>query len=188
MSRQMLAFLYSDGLAADRLLADVGYKLRAAGVNVAGLVQRNTVVRGRAKCDMELEELGSGTVVRISEDRGPLAKGCRLDQNVLTQASHLMMGIVAQRPAILLVNKFGKIEAEGGGLRDVIAAAAQSDIPTLVGVPFRNIDQWRAFTSGFADEAAGEADVIAWLADRGFHMESEFADLDQPLARGAIVT
>ncbi|MCK9909061.1 DUF2478 domain-containing protein [Microbacteriaceae bacterium K1510] len=188
MKRSILAFVYSDGLAADRLLADVGYRLRAAGVNVAGLVQRNTVVRGRAKCDMELEELGSGAVVRISEDRGPLAKGCRLDQNVLTQASHLMMGIVAQSPAILIVNKFGKIEAEGGGLRDVIAAAAQSDIPTFAGVPFRNIDQWRAFTGGFADETACEAGVIAWLGERGFHMESDFAQLDQPSARGAAAT
>jgi hypothetical protein len=164
--RPIMAVVYDDGIAADRFLADVGYKLRDRGVNVGGVVQRNTFVRNRTKCDMELEELQSGEVFQISEDRGAFAKGCRLDRSVLARISSAMEDVVAQRPAILVVNKFGKVEAEGGGLRDVIALAVQLGIPTIVGVPFRNVDQWRAFAGNFAQEVGLEAasdSVWVWL-------------------------
>ena len=152
------------GIAADRFLSDVGYRLRNCGVNVGGVVQRNTFVRDRTKCDMELEELHSGSVFQISEDRGAFAKGCRLDRSVLADVASSLASLIEQRPAILIVNKFGKVEAEGGGLRDVIANAVQSGIPTIIGVPYRNIDQWRAFAGELAREAhLGTQDVAAWL-------------------------
>ena len=40
---------------------------------------------------------------------------------------------------LVLINKFGKLEAEGGGLRDVIAEAYLLGIPTLIGIPLRNL-------------------------------------------------
>jgi hypothetical protein len=164
MKKLILAVVYSDGLAADQFLSRLGYMLRDFGVNVGGLVQRNTFVRDRTKCDMELEELLSGEVFQISEDRGRLATGCRLDRGVLAQASATMGRVVDERPAVLILNKFGKVEAEGGGLRDTIVSAAQSGIPVIVGVPFRNIDQWRAFAGELADEADLSAEVVArWL-------------------------
>lgn len=164
--RPILAVVYDDGIAADRFLAEVGYKLRDGGVNVGGVVQRNTFVRNRAKCDMELEELQSGEVFQISEDRGAFAKGCRMDRSVLARIASAMADVVEQCPAILVVNKFGKVEAEGGGLRDIIAQAVQRGIPTIVGVPLRNIDQWRAFAGDFAQELRLEAAsnaVWRWL-------------------------
>ena len=38
-SLSILAVVYTDGLAADKLLAAWGYALRTAGLSVAGLVQ-----------------------------------------------------------------------------------------------------------------------------------------------------
>ncbi len=67
---RILALVYSDGLAADQIISNLGYKIRDAGIAVAGLVQHNKFIRERTRCNMELEELASGIVLKISEDRG----------------------------------------------------------------------------------------------------------------------
>lgn len=152
ISANILAVLYSDGLAADKFLAEWGYSLRSAGLTVAGLVQLNTFVRNPGKCDMAVEELFSGTVLQLSEDRGPEARGCRLDRNILAEASALLLNALDEKPDILVLNKFGKIEAEGAGLRDVLAKAVELEVPIIVGVPFRNVDQWRIFAGDMAEE------------------------------------
>lgn len=169
MPSNILAVVYSDGLAADRLLADIAYRLRDDGVVVAGLVQLNTFVRDRAKCDMAVEELFSRTVYQLSEDRGPAAKGCRLDHMRLTEAAGLFSAALKQRPELVVLNKFGKVEAEGGGLRDALGHAVALDVPLIVGVPYRNLDQWRHFAGGLADECEVSApDILRWLAGHGF--------------------
>jgi hypothetical protein len=83
----ILAIVYSDGLAADRFISDLGYKTCDAGIAVAGIVQHNQFVRDRTKCDMEVEELASGIVLQLSEDRGKEARGCRLNRGAWSDAS-----------------------------------------------------------------------------------------------------
>ncbi|WP_245416808.1 DUF2478 domain-containing protein [Undibacter mobilis] len=169
MSSNILAVLYSDGLAADRLLADIAYRLRDDGLSVAGLVQLNTFVRDRTKCDMAVEELYSRTVFQLSEDRGPAAKGCRLDHTRLIEAAGLFDEALKEEIDLVVLNKFGKIEAEGGGLRDALARAVALEVPLIVGVPYRNLDQWRHFAGGLADECDVSApNILRWLAARGF--------------------
>jgi hypothetical protein len=63
-SSNILAVVYSDGLAADNFLAESGYRLRSAGLTVAGVIQLNTFVRNPSKCGMAVEELFSGTTER----------------------------------------------------------------------------------------------------------------------------
>ncbi|MDP2409316.1 MAG: DUF2478 domain-containing protein [Pseudolabrys sp.] len=166
-SSNILAVVYTDGLAADKFLAGWGYALRDAGLSVAGLVQLNTFERDPVKCDMAVEELFSGTVLQLSEDRGKEARGCRLDRSILTQAAGLLLTALDQQPDILVLNKFGKIEAEGEGLRDVLAKAVELDVPIVVGVPFRNLDQWRIFAGELAEECPVDSPRIRdWLAAR----------------------
>lgn len=165
----ILAVVYTDGIGADRFLAELGYSLRAAGLNVAGLVQLNSFVRDPVKCDMAVEELFSGTILQLSEDRGPHARGCRLDRNVLFEAAALLIKALAEKPDLLVLNKFGKMEAEGAGLRDVLARAVEEGVPVVVGVPFRNLDQWRAFAGDLAEECPVETNRIQrWVSSRGF--------------------
>lgn len=44
------------------------------------------------------------------------------------------------------------MEAEGGGVRGTIAEAAELGISIVVGVPARNLDQWRNFAGDLSDE------------------------------------
>ena len=160
----ILAVVYTDGLAADKFLAGWGYALRAAGLSVAGLVQLNTFERDPGKCDMAVEELFSGTVLQLSEDRGKESRGCRLDRSILTEAAGLLLAALDERPDILVLNKFGKVEAEGDGLRDALAKAVELEVPIVVGVPFRNLDQWRIFAGDMAEECTIDSMYLQrWL-------------------------
>jgi nucleoside-triphosphatase THEP1 len=168
---QILAIVYSDGIVADRMISDLGYRIRDAGIAVAGIVQHNKFVRDRTKCDMEVEELASGTVLQISEDRGEQARGCRLDRGALLEAAGLLSSSLESEPDLLIINKFGKFEAEGRGLRETLSEAMQLGVPIVVGVPYRNIEQWRCFAGGLAEECPmGSSRLHEWLSLHGFDL------------------
>lgn len=173
-SSNILAVVYTDGLAADKFLAGWGYALRAGGLSVAGLVQLNTFERDPGKCDMAVEELFSGAVLQLSEDRGKEAKGCRLDRGILAEAAGLLLAALEEKPDIVVLNKFGKVEAEGEGLRDALAKAVELDVPIVVGVPFRNLDQWRLFAGDLAEECPVDSPKVRqWLAARDLLPDGE---------------
>ncbi len=101
---------------------------------------------------MVLEEIASGECLPISQDRGPHARGCSLDVGQLLAAMQLVRAQLASRPDLLVLNKFGKTEAEGGGFRELIAEAIEEGISVLIAVPWRNIESWRLFTGGASRE------------------------------------
>ena len=141
----------------DRFLAEVAAALQEAGLRLAGTVQTNTERANRRKCDMDLIVLPDGPTIRISEDRGALARGCILDSEALEQT----VVQVAQRldgADLLIVNKFGKREGEGRGLIPVIGEALGRGIPVLVGVNGLNLPDFLAFADGLAEGLP--ADVV----------------------------
>lgn len=168
IARKLLAVVYDDGFVADEILSALGYALRDMGVGVKGLVQRNTFRRDRHKCDMELEELGSGATFQLSEDRGRHAGGCRLDREAILSAAELIGLSLKDSCEFLIINKFGRSEAEGRGLREVIAKAAELEIATIVGVPRRNIEVWHRFAEGLFDQChINETPfLISWIKER----------------------
>ncbi len=134
----------------DLVLGRFARALMDRGLPVAGVVQTNTDCGPSKACDMDVEVLPSGPVLRISQDLGPGSRGCRLDPEALEQA----VGLVGQRltgdTRLLLVNKFGKQEAEGRGFRELIGAALAQDIPVVVGLNGLNRDAFEAFCGGLA--------------------------------------
>jgi len=164
------ALVYADGIYPDRVIARTLEPLRERGVALAGTLQRAASgLPGRHPCDLLLEDLASGDVTAIAEHRGREARGCRLDVGLLTEvAEAVAVSLHADAPCLLVVNKFGKMEAGGGGLHDALAEAVNLGIPALVGVPARNLGRWRAFAGAFAIELASEPAALAtWLAAHG---------------------
>jgi hypothetical protein len=146
----------------DLLLADVVQRLAAHGVALAGTVQTNIHRDDSPLCDMDLRLLPDGPVVRISVDRGPEARGCRLDAGVLEQ-SVLWVSNALDNAEFLVVNKFGKQEADGKGLSDAIADALERGLPVLVGVNGLNLPNFLQFASGMATELIPETEsIVHW--------------------------
>ena len=160
----MLGYVTTQGRGlADRLLADLADDLRARGWKLAGVVQVNLDRHPDRLCDMELHVLGKNHYVRISQDLGPHARGCRLDAGGLEQAVGLVEADLATRPALLIINKFGKSEAEGRGFRNVIGMALAEGIPVLTAVSQHNLQGFMAFSDGLAEPVSADADsLLCW--------------------------
>ncbi len=161
----MLGYMISSGRGAgDRLMMTLAEQLAARGIAVVGAVQLNVEYDPERHCHMDLRILGREDVLRISEDRGRHARGCRLDPRGLADAVARVESVLDQgRAAIMLVNKFGKQEADGGGFREVIGRALIAGIPVLTTVSQGNLDAFLDFAEGLAAEVAADpAQAIAW--------------------------
>ncbi len=148
----ILALVYSDSALADAVLREVAVRMSDAGLRLAGLVQHNPQRLARSRCDMMLEDLSTGDLVEISEDRGPHARGCILKVDQLLRAIETVRTSLAQQPDLVILNKFGKTESEGRGLRELIAEVVETGLPLLIAVPYRNLENWRAFAGEFSRE------------------------------------
>ncbi|MFC0239231.1 DUF2478 domain-containing protein [Rhodopseudomonas telluris] len=164
----ILALVYSDGAAACRTISELGYRLRDTGVAVAGIVAYHATSEGTPRCDMEIEELTSRIILQLADDQTPQPTDCRVDPAAMQDAAALISAAFQKCPELLIVNKFGRLEADGGGLADVITEAVDLGIPVMVGVPERHVARWREFTNGLAEEAMIDSPrVQQWLARRG---------------------
>ncbi|WP_136646170.1 DUF2478 domain-containing protein [Tabrizicola sp. YIM 78059] len=144
----------------DQLIAEVANRLAARGLRLAGTVQSNHERPDRRKCDMDLQVLPDGPTLRISEDRGDLARGCILDSGALEQAVHEVERRL-DGADILIVNKFGKREAEGRGLAPVIAEALHRGLPVLVGVNGLNLAALLSFAEEEIQGLPTSAEAVA---------------------------
>ncbi|MDP2800669.1 MAG: DUF2478 domain-containing protein [Phreatobacter sp.] len=132
----------------DALLATFAHEREAAGVKVAGLIQINAGA-GCAELDMELEALGTGRRISICQDLGPgSVNACRLDPAGLAEAAAALRQALDRPADLVVVNKFGRMEADGGGLIAEIGAAVAAEMPLVIGVPMRFQPAWDAFAGG----------------------------------------
>ena len=133
---------------ADVVLAEVAAQLRPEGVALAGVVQVNEEFDPARPCHMDLHILTGTEVVRISQNLGALSKGCRLDPAGLEQAVGLVARALEAGPELLIVNKFGKQEADGRGFRPLIGQALAAGIPVLTAVNVGNRAAFEKFADG----------------------------------------
>ena len=176
---RVAAIVYANEVYPDAVFRMLVRRGRAMGLALAGVVQHRAFVGGDRRCDVVLEDLATGHRTALFENRGAGARGCRLDQAALAEATARVEGSLEHAPQLLVLNKFGKVECEGGGLRDLIASAIDRGIPVIIGVPNRNLDAWRSFAGDFATELPDDANQIAaWLegvaaASPGLQSENE---------------
>ncbi len=161
-----LAYIMTDTRGAtDRLLSAFSEQLLGKGTRLAGVAQTNSECADTHLCDMDLKVLPDGEVIRISQSLGTGAKGCRLDPSALEQAVALVTASLDLGPQLLIVNKFGKHEAEGRGFRPVIGDALMRGIPVLAGVNGGNHDAFLEFSEGMAERLTGETEALEnWFA------------------------
>lgn len=147
-------------------MAALALRFEADGYRLSGLVQTNVARTGRCRCDMILRDLASGRELGISQDLGDGARGCRLDHGALETAAGWVEASISPDIDVLLLNKFGRREAEGAGLRGAIVAAVGLDIPVIVGLAPENREAWDMFCGGVGEvlPVGQAAEVAALLA------------------------
>ncbi|MEM5467465.1 DUF2478 domain-containing protein [Celeribacter marinus] len=163
----MLAFITAQGHGEiDAILSNVAKALRDQGVAIAGAVQVNTDNADTQMCHMDLQTLSSGTLWRISQSLGPFAQGCRLDPDGLERAvAQVEADMASHAPSVLIINKFGKQEADGRGFRGVIASALAVGIPVVVGVNPAKRRAFDVYCEGLAVPLeANVGAVLDWIS------------------------
>ncbi len=152
--------------ATDATLSKVANALIDLGHRPAGTVQSNTGATWDRSCDMDVRVLPSGPTIRISQKLGAGARGCRLNAGALETA----VAFVDERLGdadCLIVNKFGKLEADGRGFRETIATAIHMDIPVLVGVNALNTDAFEQFNGGLAQCLEPDVGtILGWMVEQ----------------------
>jgi nucleoside-triphosphatase THEP1 len=160
---QLGVVVYDDGLVADLLIAQCAAGLAASGYRLGGVVQSNAHRSGRRRCDMYVKDLLAGDEVKISLDRGNEARGCRLDPDAFARIDAWVERAVLERVDLLIINKFGKEEAHGRGLRPAIADALIAEIPLLIGVSTQNLCEFLTFVGASATRLEPDIEAItAW--------------------------
>ncbi|MDE2361993.1 MAG: DUF2478 domain-containing protein [Hyphomicrobiales bacterium] len=136
----------------------------AAGGRVSGLVQER-IENSDDEHDVCLRDLDTNATLPIMQNLGPGAEGCRVDPAAIAGAAAMLERARANRPDLVVVNRFGRLESEGGGLIEEIGRAVADGDALVVCVPLRYLDAWNAFAGGFDTKVGVEpARLEAWWA------------------------
>lgn len=147
----------------DTLIAQAVKEFELDGLRLAGTVRARPVDPHAHPCDMELRVLPDGPVTRISQALGSGSKGCRLDGGVIESIAAAVEARLGAAD-LLIINKFGKQEAQSRGLCPAIGMALEMRIPTLVGVNKMNRTDFMAFSAGMAEPLPPELRAVrAWF-------------------------
>ncbi len=156
----LAALVYEEDEPIDELLAELRRVLEARGRRVGGIMQ--------SPCEETIYALHieSGRQIDLMQKLGSCAEGCRLDTSALAEAAGLLAQTIASAPDLVLVGRFGRVEAEGGGYLAEIGAAAEAGTPMLVGVSAKRAADWRAYAQDFAETLPFSLEaVLAWWED-----------------------
>jgi nucleoside-triphosphatase THEP1 len=156
--------LSPDRGAINLLLAELAEDLASRGLRLCGTVQIDTERDQEHHCDMDVKVLPAGPTIRISQTLGKEARSCRLDPQALEQAVVLTERELEGDADLLIVNKFGKHEADGRGFRDTIGLALGKGIPVIVGASRLNVDALNTYCDGMAVELAPDVQALReWI-------------------------
>jgi hypothetical protein len=153
----LAAILFRAGEPVDDIFAQLIALLPARGATIGGVVQSPC---GETVLATHIE---TGRQVDIMQNLGACSEGCRLDTGALAEAAGLLARSLAARPDLLIVSRFGRAEAEGGGFLAEIGEAAVLGQPTLIGVSAKHEALWRAYAQDFAETLpCALAPVLDW--------------------------
>ncbi|MXQ14272.1 DUF2478 domain-containing protein [Microvirga makkahensis] len=129
----------------DAVLRQVAQHLKSLNLRVGGLLQEGLSGDAVGCGTLLLEDIGTGRRIQAFEMRGSGTRGCRLNSSSLAEAGGWLRAAIEGKPDILFVNRFGRQEAAGRGLRDEIAAAIATGLPVVIAVGKDLMPEWHAF-------------------------------------------
>jgi hypothetical protein len=160
MSR-LAAVVFEKHEPGDAAVAAFLEQAARTGVRIAGLVQESS---GDALCalhDVRVRDLATGETLPIMQALGAEATGCRVDPAAIAVAARMLDRARETAPDLLVANRFGRLESEGGGMLAEIGQAFADGLPVLICVPSRYIASWNAFADGLDVQLPPSAEAIA---------------------------
>jgi len=161
-SARIVAVQGASGDAIQALLTRLAARWTADGLRVAGAIEASADGARKGSGGTYLRNLGTGTAYAIYQDLGPHSTACCLDGRGFAEACQHVVDDMAACDVVVL-SKFGKLEAERGGLLSAFAAAALLDKPVITAVSPTFNAGYRAFVGHYGTVVPpDEEDLYAW--------------------------
>lgn len=159
----------AESAAIQQLLGD--FAARHAGrARIVGVLEDACSADGRACGPGMLRSIADGRAYRLFQDLGAGASSCALDPGGVVEAGEAVRSGIAQGCDLVVLSKFGKLEAENGsGLIPAFAAAIEAGVPVLTSVSPRYAAAWSAFAEPLFLPLPADAEAIEgwWQGVRG---------------------
>jgi hypothetical protein len=164
---RVAALCYEDTDSVEFTLTRAVDTLRASGVVLGGLLQRAGERQANGKRRLWLEDIATGMSIRLDEYRGAGSAACVLNSSALADGAVQLRSAIEARPDLIMVSRFGAIEATGGGLLGEIAEAICSG--ALVVIPIRSalLPDLGSFLGFQPTVLSDDAEIVtAWVLDQ----------------------
>ncbi|MCC7464536.1 MAG: DUF2478 domain-containing protein [Gammaproteobacteria bacterium] len=159
------AIVYDARGVVDGPMAEFARGLRERGLKVRGLLQEQMRNGPGGARQMMLTDLESGERFNISQRLGAGSGSSCVDPGVLAAAGSALRRALVQGADLVIVSRFGELEAAGGGFAAEMLELMGEGVPLLTAVSSRYLDSWRRFTGGAGAELPADlASLDAWFA------------------------
>ncbi|WP_300466791.1 DUF2478 domain-containing protein [Breoghania sp.] len=162
---RLAAVAVDDPVSIEPLFDEVLAALSDEGREVAGFIQRE-ICGGDCQDDIVMEDIETGERLSIMQMLGPASRSCRLDLDALVRVSVRALTRLNRRsrPDLMIVNRFGHAEVEGGGMRPVFEKALGLEIPVLTSVYGDSRSAWSSYVGDLSNVLlpVGSDTVMAW--------------------------
>jgi hypothetical protein len=130
---------------------------------VVGVIAESHGLDDRACSAGFLRNIGTGERFPIFQDLGPGSTACHLDGASMLPAAEAVQRDIAAGCDLVLLSKFGKLEAGKLGLVDAFAAAIEAHVPVLTSVSPAFETAWAKFAAPlFVTLPADPVKIDAW--------------------------
>jgi len=157
--RRAGAVVLPAGRDAYRLLHGFVTEARRRGLPIGGLLQQGGKSIGTPPAEVMMLALDTGQSFPIMQRLGRHAS-CAADTQQIALASVALRRAIEQRREPILVNKFGALEAEGGGLIDEMLNGMAEGLPLLTTVSTERLAAWLACCGGLCELLPADPDAL----------------------------
>jgi len=142
------------------LLARMAANWRKQGLRVAGVLAEDHEGEGACSAGF-LRDIGTGARFSIQLDAAPSGTSCHLDARGVEGICDVLLPQVGDADIVIL-SKFGKLEAMRQGLWRAFACAVAAGIPLLTTVSSRHRQAWTVWAPKAEWLDAGDASLERW--------------------------
>ncbi len=142
------------------LIRAFALRLATDGFRVVGVTEDLIPTPVNAKRRLALHEIGTGIQYSISQDLGEGSMACNLDVSGLAEACNAIETASASSADLVILSKFGKQEAVGGGFRGAFLRAISEGTPVLTAVNPQLMPAWQTFVGDLGECLPADAAAV----------------------------
>lgn len=163
--RHIARVIGTDNATAQRLFAEAVQRWRIRGVRVTGVIEDIRGAGENASNAGVPRDIATGERHSIFVEILPAGRVCHVDADGAEQAAASVLANLADSDVVVL-SKFGKLEAGGRGLIGAFEAAAAAGKPILTRVAKKHLLAWNAFAPDAKVIAPSLSSIGLWWSVR----------------------